>query len=215
MKRPATILREITQNQARIAELRDDQVRIYAEIEGLHSANKANVLALVGHAIGQLDFARLNIDDLLSSISKLAEAGADHTDLTVRPVESVRALLRLSRNASASNLRAIKAAGLRWNGRLGGWTGHVTSAELDELRRLFGERVEQPEQASAAQDTEAPVGTVLEPVSAGVEAIAEPAEGKKGQVDEGAPSASAATIKMRLPGAFPVPRSLTWSSSKM
>ena len=172
----------------------------------MNSANKTNVLALVGHAIGQLDFARLNIDDLLSSISKLAEAGAD--GLTVRPVEGIRALVRLSRNAWASNLRAIKAAKLRWNGRLGGWTGHVTSAELDELRRLFGERVEQPEQASAAQVTEAPVEIVPEPVSADVEAVAEPAEGKEGQVDEECPSTSAA--KMRLPlGAFPPRRSLT------
>src|ERR1700759_3285101 len=157
MKRPTPLVREITQNQARIAELRKDQVRIGAEIDGLISANKANVMALVGDAVERLDFGQLKIEDLLSSISKLAESGADHPDLMTEPVEGIRVVVRLSRNASAANRKALKAAGLRWNGRVPGWTGYVTSAQLAELGRLFGARVENRDQASPAQNTGTPV----------------------------------------------------------
>jgi hypothetical protein len=210
MKRPATLVREITQNQARIAELRNDQVRIGAEIEGLISANKANVMALVGDAVGRLDFGQLKIEDLLSSISKLV-GGAEHTDSMAEPVEGIRVVVRLSRNASAANRKALKVAGLRWNGRVPGWTGYVTSAQLDELGRLFGERVENRDQASAAQDTSTPVETAAGPLSADVEAVAALVEGQEqGRTDGGSPSTSAATITMRLPfGAFPVRRSPT------
>jgi hypothetical protein len=213
MKRRTTLVREITETQARISELRRHQARICEEIEELTSANKANVMALVGDAVGRADFGQVAIDDLLSSISALAESVANRSGSTAPSdgAETFQAFVRLSRNASTSNCAALKAAGLHWHGRSAGWTGCVSRAQLAELRRVFGKRVEKPEDVDVGED----VGSSLEgaqgAVSADVEAIAVPVEAEQGQTNVAAPPASAATMTMmRSPfGGFPARRSVT------
>jgi len=215
MKRRTTLVREITENQTRISELRADQARIGKEIEQLILANKAAVMALVGDAVGRLDFGQVAIDDLLSSISTLTESIANRSG-SAPPSDGAGTLafVRLSRNASTSNRQALKAAGLRWNGRNAGWTGYVSRAQLAELRRVFGKRVEKPEEKPEDVDAGEDPGSSPEGaqglVSADVGAVAVPVQGEQGQTDEAAPSVSAATMAIRLPfGGFPVRRSVT------
>ena len=213
MKRRTTLVREITETQARISELRRHQARICEEIEELTSANKASVMALVGDAVGRIDWGQVAIDDLLSSISALAESVANRSGSTAPPdgVETFQAFVRFSRNASASNCAALKAAGLRWHGRNAGWTGYVSRTELVELRRVFGKRVEKPEDVDVGEDIGSSLEDAQGAVSADVGAIAVPVEAEQGQTDVAAPSASPATTTMtRSPfGGFPVRRSVT------
>ena len=172
-------------------------------------ANKDAVMAIVGDAVGRLDFGQVAIDDLLSSIAALTESIANRSD-PAAPSGGAGALVfvRLSRNASASNRQALKAAGLRWNGRSAGWTGSVSRAQLAELRCVFGKRVEKPEGVDAGEDPGSSPEGAERAVSADAAANAVTVQGDQGQTDEVVPSVSAAT--MRLPfGSFPVRRSVT------
>jgi hypothetical protein len=197
MKRFATLVHEITQNQVRIKILRSDQARIDAEIETLTLATKASVVDLLGR---QLDFGQLAIEDLLAALSKFAAIPP--------PGRATDVLVRLSANTGSSNRSVLATANLHWNGRRQRWTGSVSEDQLVRLRERFGDRVEDPAQAAAAQDTGPGVEAAPVHVSADVKAIVDAVEGNPGPADaDGSPSASAAT-SLRLPfGGFPVRRS--------
>ncbi|ANW00302.1 hypothetical protein [Bradyrhizobium icense] len=212
-RRRGTLVRDIEQNQARIAALRNEQVRISEEIEELTLANKANVMTLVGNAVERLDFGSVAIGDFLALISKMSETGVNDSASAVSSIGpgTIQTFVRLSRNASVANRKALDAARLRWNGRSGGWTGLVSSAQLAELRNTFGDRVQTPEEGGKGQDLQARLDGAQRGVSGGVEAIAELVSEAHGKTDEEVASpTSGATLIPRLPfGAFPVRRSLT------
>ena len=74
-------------------------------------------------------------------------------------------------------------AGLHWHGRQAGWVGVVTTAQLAELRRTFGGRVEKPEQVGAGEDPGGSREDAPEAISVDVEAIATPGSEEQGKVD--------------------------------
>jgi hypothetical protein len=206
-RRLGSLVRDIEQNQARIAALRNDQARIDAEIKTLTVANKAAVMTLVGNAVERLDFSSVAVDDLLSLITKMAETVGDR-NASVAP-GTIQAVVRLSRNASVSNREALDAAGLRWNGRRERWIGLVSVAQLTELRQVFGKRVEKPGEGEEGQDPGSPVDGAQGAVSADVEAIDKPAD-EEGRTNEAVSSTVDATVIPRSPfGGFPVRRSVT------
>jgi hypothetical protein len=213
MKRLRTLVRDIEQNQARIAALRSDQVRIGEEIETLTQANKANVMTLIGNAVERLDFGSLATNDVLLLISKITESVGDRSAYAASSVApgTIQTFVRLSRNASVSNRKTLDAAGLRWNGRSGGWTGTVSDAQLVELRQVFGKRVEKPEEGDEGVDLESPVNGVQRALSADVETIATLVGDEHGKAHEDpAPSTPDATLIPRSPfGGFPMRRSTT------
>lgn len=88
---------------------------------------------------------------------------------------NVEAFIRLSRNASAENRAALEIAGLHWNGRAGGWTGHVTSAASQQLRRVFGKRVIKPAAADPGGPDERNSTTDQEAVASCLDADVEAA----------------------------------------
>lgn len=208
-RRLGSLVRDIEQNQARIAALRNDQVRIGKEIEELMLANKANIMTLVGNAVERLDFGSVAIDDLLLLISKMTESVGVRSASVASCISpgTIQAFVRLSRNASVSNRKVLDSAGLRWNGRSGGWTGLVSAAQLAELRQVFGLRVEKPEGGNEGQDL---IDDAQGAVSADVKAIDKPFDEVQGKTDEAVSSSSDATLIPRSPfGGFPVRRSVT------
>lgn len=211
-RRLGSLVRDIEQNQARIVALRNDQARIDEEINTLMMANKANVMTLVGNAVERLDFGSVAVDDLLSLIAKMAKTVGDCSASVTPPLTpgTIQVFVRLSRNASASNRKALDAAGLRWNGRSGGWTGPVSAVQLAALREVFGKRVEKPEEGEAGQDLGSPINGAQGGASADVEAIDKPADEVQGTTGEIVSSMSDATLIPRSPfGGFPVRRSMT------
>jgi hypothetical protein len=212
-RRIGTLVRDIEQNQVRIAALRNDKVRIDTEIEALTMANKTHVMTLVGNAVERLDFGSIAIDDLLSLISKMTETVGNHnaSEPTSIDVGTIQTFVRLSRNASVSNRRALDAAGLRWNGRSGGWTGLVSSAQFAELRRVFGERVEKHGESGEGHDPGSTLDRAVVAVSADVGAIATLADEEPGKAAAAeAPSPPDAPLIPRSPfSGFPMRRSAT------
>ena len=212
-RRLGTLVREIEHNQARIAALRNEQARISAHIEELTLANRASVMTLLGNAVERLDVGSVAIGDLLSLVAKLTETGVNDSASAVSSIEpgTIQTFVRLSRNSSVANRKALDAAGLRWNGRSGGWTGLVSSVQLVELRDTFGDRVQTREEGGKGQDLRARLDGAREAVSSGVEAVAESVGEAHGKSDvEVASPTSGAPLIPRLPfGAFPVRRSLT------
>jgi hypothetical protein len=207
-RRLGSLVRDIEQNQARIAALRNDQARIDEEIKTLTMANKTSVMTLVGNAVERLDFGSVAVDDLLSLIAKMAETVGDRS-ASVAP-GTIQAVVRLSRNASVSNRKTLDAAGLRWNGRRERWTGLISAAQLAELRQVFGKRVEKPEEGEEGQDPGSPIDGAQGAVSADQEAIAKPADREQEKAEAAESSTSDATLIPRSPfGGFPVRRSVT------
>jgi hypothetical protein len=49
--------------------------------------------------------------------------------------------VKITRNLSADNRRAIEEHGLRWNGKRGGWKGMAEIAAIKSLREKFGDRL--------------------------------------------------------------------------
>ena len=104
-----------------------------------------------------LGIARLPIGDILAHLANLGEnfqqapQTSETADASLEADEAkLEAFVRLSRNASSANRSALERAGLHWNGRAAGWTGHVTAAGLERLRSVFGKRVEKPDLADPA-----------------------------------------------------------------
>jgi hypothetical protein len=209
MKKPVTLVCEIEWTQARIAVLSEDHARIGQEISHLIRQNKARITELVGATVERLDLSGLPVHVLLSSLSKLGEGLVIDRDLSTGLPEAqanIQVFVKFGRNASASNRQLLLAAGLHWHGRHGGWSGCVTRERLAHLRRVFGRRVEKPEEVSTEGDARASPENAPGAVSADLEAIAAPAEGEQGQVEAAAPgdkSVSTATTRLRSTFGFP------------
>lgn len=184
MKKTTKLVRELEHAQAKIAVLREEHARTGLELSHWVGVHKNKVLELVGAAVERLDLSQVPIHDLLSSLTKLAENVAhDRANATLAEEADIEAFVRIGRNASSSNRQALEMAGLHWHGRQAGWVGVVTTAQLAELRRTFGGRVEKPEQAGAEEDSGVSQEDAPEAVSVDVEAIAGSAGDERGQVD--------------------------------
>ena len=176
IKKTTKIIREIEQAQAKIAVLREEHARTSQELSYWVGTHKNKVMELVGATVERLDLSHVPIHNLLSSLTRLGEdAVHDGTDATLMEEADTDVFVKIGRNASSSNRRALEMARLHWHGRQAGWVGVVTAAQLAELRRTFGGRVEKPEQVGAEEDPGEPQEDAPEAVSADVEAIATPA----------------------------------------
>lgn len=158
MKRPRTRIKELEETQAALARLRRQRTGIGAEILRLEAAQEAQVVQVVIDQVKTLGIARLPIGDIVAYLAKLGEnfqqapQTSETADASVEADETnIEAFVRLSRNASSANRRALERAGLHWNGRAAGWTGHVTAAALEQLRSVFGKRVEKPDLADPGE----------------------------------------------------------------
>jgi hypothetical protein len=158
MKRPRTRIKELEETQAALARLRRQRTEIGAEILRLEAAQEAQVVQAVIDQVKTLGIARLPIGDILAHLANLGEnfqqapQTSETADASVEADEAnIEAFVRLSRNASSANRHALERAGLHWNGRAAGWTGHVTAAGLERLRSVFGKRVEKPDLADPGE----------------------------------------------------------------
>src|SRR6202035_986213 len=119
---------------------------------------EAQVVQAVIDQVKTLGIARLPIGDILAHLANLGEnfqqapQTSETADASLEADEAkLEAFVRLSRNASSANRSALGRAGLHWNGRAAGWTGHVTAAGLERLRSVFGKRVEKPHLADPGE----------------------------------------------------------------
>jgi hypothetical protein len=149
MKRAHTRIKEIEGGRIELAHLLDQRAQLDAEILQLEAAQEARVEAVLLETIRKLGIARLPIGEVLATLAQLAEIQNVPVPASVSalapaglPSGDVEVVVKLSRNASVSNRRALAAAGLHWHGRLGRWTGKTSGEALQSLRSAFGERVE-------------------------------------------------------------------------
>ena len=175
MKRPMTLSREIESIQAKIAERRRDRARIDDEISHLMAINRAKMMALVGATVERWDLGEMPVQTLMLSLSKVTE-DALYKPTSLAVAATVQVFVRFGRNASASNLAKLEAAGLHWNGREGGWVGIVAEAQISDLRQTFGGRLEKPDSVRAEDDPGVPPGDAEEQLSSDVEPIVTPSE---------------------------------------
>jgi hypothetical protein len=141
----------------------------------------------------------------------LGEDTHDRPNATLAEGADIEVFVKIGRNASSSNRQALETAGLHWHGRQAGWVGVVTAAQLAELRRTFGGRVEEPEQVGAGENPALPVEDAPEAVSVDAEAVAAAAGEEQGRVDRAVSeeqSVSAEMTSLRTSFGFP-PRSPT------
>jgi hypothetical protein len=128
-------IRKLELEAARIAKRRqrhDERGLDLAEAERLHQATLEN---FVLEGIRAAGLTRLPLSDLLDKIKALGagtaaqEGGSDPANdpRSVKPfggeVDRDRQVVfvKITRNLSADNRRAIEEHGLRWNGKRGGW----------------------------------------------------------------------------------------------
>ena len=71
---------------------------------------------------------------------RMSQSGGSGPDADVDR-EGCEVFVKLSSNTSAANRETLEKSGLRWNGRLGGWRGHVGNAAIELLRERFGDRL--------------------------------------------------------------------------
>ncbi len=180
MKRHTGLVREIELIQAKIALLRREQARIDGEISNLIATHNAKMMVLVEATVERWDLSQVRVQTLVSSLSKVSEAVVNDGPSSTATA-NIQAFVRFGRNASASNRERLEAAGLHWNGREGGWVGKTTEAQLADLHRTFGARVEKPKLVRAGEDLGEPLKDAQGALSADVEAIATPAEEEQGQ----------------------------------
>lgn len=159
MQRQTTLVREIESLQAKIAVRRQDRARIDDEISDLVAANKAKIMMLVATTFERLDLSNVPVSTLLLSLSKVT-ADTVHQPTSLAAAGNIPAFVRFGRNASPSNRELLVAAGLHWNGREGGWVGQVTEAQIADLRRTFGGRLEKPEAIRAEMTRAGPLDTL-------------------------------------------------------
>jgi hypothetical protein len=211
MKRPRTRLKEIEGSQVALARLRDQRAHLETEILRLEAVQEARVEDTILETIRRLGILRLPIGQVLAALEQLADVqnvpvpvSEGVVALAGPPPGDIEVFVKLSRNASLGNRRELSAAGLRWNGRVGRWTGKISADTLEKLRRMFGERVAGRAPAALAeeagservdtQDSDArAVGADLGAVATGLAAVAEPAAAEPGSAQ------SAATASLQLP----------------
>ena len=94
-------------------------------------------IRILGHMVGAPKIVSESTpkdnDDFRTSQSGGSEPDVDR--------EGCEVFVKLSSNTSAANRETLEKSGLRWNGRLGGWRGHVGNAAIELLRERFGDRL--------------------------------------------------------------------------
>lgn len=203
MKKPATLVREIELNHAKLALLHREHARIGQEILDLATLNKAKIIELVGTTVETLDLSQVPIHVLVSKLSKLGEGLIQEDPVSE---DNTAVFVKFGRNASSANRQVLLSAGLHWHGRDGGWVGRVTEAQLASLRGAFGDRVSAPKGEDAGWPLEEPPDAVPDVVSVDVAAVAPAAE-------EGEGHARKATREDRLASSL-VPPSFAFPSRR-
>jgi hypothetical protein len=205
MKRPR--IREIERSQTELAHLHDQRAQLDAEILQLEAAQEARVEAVLLETIRKLGIARLPIGEVLTILKQLAEIQnmpVPASESAGAASDSVEVTVKISRNAAPDKRRELSAAGLRWNGRIGRWTGKINQEALEKLRRAFGERVEErapvalpeeagPERVDAEDSDASALGADVSTIVAVLATVAEP------KAVQPAPAQSAATASLRVP----------------
>jgi hypothetical protein len=208
MKKTTKLVREIEHAQAKIAVLREEHARTGQELSYWVGMHKNKVMELVGATVERVDLSQVPIHNLLSSLSRLGEDAYDRSNATLAEEADIEVFVKIGRNASSSNRQALEMAGLHWHGRQAGWVGVVSTAQLVELRRTFGGRVEKPEQVGAEEDAGVRQEDAPDAVAVDVEAIAVPPE-EQGQVDTAVSEEQSVSTATRLRSSsfgFPLPR---------
>jgi hypothetical protein len=197
MIKTTKLIREIEHAQAKIAALREEYARTGQELSYWVGMHKSKVVELVGATVERLDLSHVPIQNLLSSLTQLGDdAVRNGANATLAEEADIEVFVKIGRNASSSNRRALETAGLHWHGRQAGWLGVVTTAQLAELRRTFGGRLEKPEQVGAEEDPGVSQEDPPEAVSVDVEAIATPAGEERGQVGTAASEEQSVSAEM-------------------
>jgi hypothetical protein len=200
MKRPLKRIKKIEGGRIELAHLLDQRAKLDAEILQLEAAQEARVEDAILEAVRRWRIVRLPIGEVLAVLEQLADtqnilpvpASESALSLAGLPSGDIEVVVKLSRNASVSNRRALAAAGLHWNGRIGRWIGMTSAEILESLRRGFGERVEArapampaeeggSERVDASDSDASALGADLEAIASG-SAVAEPDAGKPGPV---------------------------------
>ena len=219
MKRQHTRIKEIEGGRIELAHLFDQRAQLDAEILRLEAAQEARVEAVLLETIRKLGIARLPIGEVLAILKQLAEIQNVPVPASERalapaglPSGDVEVVVKLSRNASVSNRRALAAAGLHWNGRAGRWIGKTSAETLEGLHRAFGGRVEEralampadevgSERMDALDSDASALDADVKAIAADLATVAQP------EAFEPAPAQSAATASLRVlshsPRGFP------------
>jgi hypothetical protein len=134
--------RELEVTDANLARLREKSARLIAEIAALEETREVQALEMLKEA----GVARLPLAVLEKLAAEAREAGERQASVSCADDagERVETFVRLTANASMANRKALREAGLCWNGKAGGWTGRVTGAALAGLSERFGDRVGAP-----------------------------------------------------------------------
>jgi hypothetical protein len=215
-----TELRELEAEAARLAKRRqrhEARGSLLAEAETIH---EAIVERIVLSRMREVGLTKLPLRIVLEEIHALAvtvvgrnvstsEASASSSGGPLHDANGAgqKVFVKIGRNVSSSNRRALEGAGLHWYGRdPAGWKGTVTASQLVELRRAFGRRVEEPEQAGTEADAKVTPEDAPEPASTDVTTIASPTGEEQGPThtsDLEAQPTSSATPKLRSSFGFP------------
>ncbi|MDB5577432.1 MAG: hypothetical protein JWR80_2608 [Bradyrhizobium sp.] len=212
MKRQHTRLKEIEGGRIELAHLLDQRAMLNAGILQLEAAQEARIEDTILEAVRRWRIARLPIGEVLAVLEQLADtqnvpvmSAASAVAPAGLPSGDIEVVVKLSRNASVSNRRALAAAGLHWNGRVGRWIGKTSAETLESLHRGFGGRVEgtalaTPAEEAGSERVDTPdcdasaLGADLEAIATGEAAVAEP-----DSVEIPASIQAAATASLRVP----------------
>src|SRR5690242_16108455 len=136
MKRRSRIIKELETSEVVLARLREERALLDARIAQLEERRQADVLQLIMDTATRFNLAQLPAASIVAGLELLAQsARVDRPVLDPGPADANRSndpreallpvIVRLTRNTSAANRVALETAGLRWNGRSGGWSGRV------------------------------------------------------------------------------------------
>jgi hypothetical protein len=148
LKREATKLKELESSRVLIEQLRVKRAELDSQIRSLEEEHEAAFMVGMTELTKRLGIAKLPYAKVVAALQGLAlqtgpmDVPDKHDDVVVEGMVDI--FVRLSANTSAAKRRALGAAGLRWNGRVGRWTGKVSASKVESLRAMFGDRVESP-----------------------------------------------------------------------
>lgn len=212
MKRARTIVKELESSGARLAALQRQQDDLASEISRAKKEHDLGVERMIIDIVRRNGIANLPIADIVASLDRLAKAedlagdrrpeeapgprddvvaAAEQADAAGEP--GAETFVKISSNASADNRQTLENAGLRWNGKRGGYIGRTDAATIARLRETFGARVLKPVQVSSSE----PQHVTLDKDGTGMvaevqEACSEPGDGE-GMLDESNDSGGSST----------------------
>lgn len=173
MKRPTTIIKELESSGARLAVLQRQQEELARELSRIKEKHDLGVEHLIIDIVRRSGIANLPISEIVAALDRLARStgeslsGVQSEEMT-RPRDDIVAaaelahatgepgaetFVKISSNASAENRAALENAGLRWNGKQGGFVGRCDAATIARLRETFGARVLKPIQVAQSEHT--------------------------------------------------------------